>query len=471
MKDVRTGVLLTAMSLAVVLPRIAAAQSATPAPQTGAVPGAQASAEKDVKDVKEVKDELDRLRQEFDALRKQYEDRLFALEQRLSQIGGGPALSEVEGPMMAQTPTVQPALAIPDPGPAPIAPPQDPAPQPAPAQQQPAVGSSKVFNPDMSVIANFLGAAGKTPLGAPPSMQLTEAEASFQAVVDPYARADFFLSATPEGLEVEEGYVTFTTLPANLLLKVGKMRASFGKVNTLHTHALPTADRPLVTNNLVGGEEGLSDAGFSLAHLINNKFMFMEVTGEVFRGDSEVFQSPERSRLNYLGRFRAYRDITEGSNIDLGTSFTFGPTNVGLTGIPEGETAPVLNKRLIGFDATFHYRPLRRAIYHRLNLRTEMVWSQQDLVNNEQANAFGFYGLAEYQFARRWYVGGRFDRSGRVLDGSEHDNGGSIFVTFWPSEFSQIRTQFRHTSFIEGPANELLVQFNFAIGAHGAHVF
>ena len=35
------------------------------------------------------------------------------------------------------------------------------------------------------------------------------------------------------------------------------MRAQFGKVNTLHTHALPTVDRPLVTENLVGGEEGL----------------------------------------------------------------------------------------------------------------------------------------------------------------------------------------------------------------------
>ena len=39
------------------------------------------------------------------------------------------------------------------------------------------------------------------------------------------------------------------------------MRAQFGKVNTLHTHAMPTADRPLVTENLVGGEEGISDSG------------------------------------------------------------------------------------------------------------------------------------------------------------------------------------------------------------------
>mgnify|MGYP003694557429 CR=1 FL=1 len=34
-----------------------------------------------------------------------------------------------------------------------------------------------------------------------------------QAVVDPYARADFFISFAEEGVEVEEGFITFPTLP------------------------------------------------------------------------------------------------------------------------------------------------------------------------------------------------------------------------------------------------------------------
>ena len=58
-------------------------------------------------------------------------------------------------------------------------------------------------------------------------------------MVDPYARADVFLAAGPDGLEIEEGVVTFNTLPGRLLLKAGKMRAQFGKVNAMHTHALP----------------------------------------------------------------------------------------------------------------------------------------------------------------------------------------------------------------------------------------
>ena len=41
-----------------------------------------------------------------------------------------------------------------------------------------------------------------------------ESEASFQAVVDPYARADFFIAFGEEGVELEEGFITFRRCPA-----------------------------------------------------------------------------------------------------------------------------------------------------------------------------------------------------------------------------------------------------------------
>jgi len=45
-------------------------------------------------------------------------------------------------------------------------------------------------------------------------------------------------------------------------------------------------------------------------------------------------------------------------------------------------------------------------------------------------------------------------------------------LTYWPSEFSQVRGQYRRTNYGDGPdANELLFQFQFSIGAHGAHPF
>jgi hypothetical protein len=413
---------------------------AADARQAGPPPAAAAT------EVQKVSDELARLKREFEAIRRQYDERLLALEQRLSQIGGPLA-----------------------------APPQDPPPPPpvqappAPGQPQPAAGSSKVFNPDISVNGNFIAAGGKNDVSAPPPLQLTEVEAAFQAVVDPYARADFFVAVGSEGAEVEEGFITFTSLPANLLVKAGRMRAQFGKMNTLHTHQLPTADRPLVTQNLLGGDEGFTDEGFSVAHLVNNPHLFLELTGEVYRGASDVFQSDSRTDLAYLGRARAYRDITESTNIDVGASVAFGRTPV------PGEIPDVFSsqeRRLIGVDATFRYRPLKRAIYRRLNLRTELMWNRQDLPGDLLASSFGFYALGEYQFARRWYIGGRLDRSGRALEADAIDRGGSAFLTFWPTEFSQVRGQYRFTNFAEGlKAHEFFFQLNFTIGAHGIHVF
>jgi len=176
-----------------------------------------------------------------------------------------------------------------DPPPSPPPPPEQtpPPPEPAPSPEPPAAppptevppgaagaggpsgplpvygpASSKVFNPDMAVIGDFLGAIGKNDSGrATPSLELHEAEASFQAIVDPYARADFFLTFSPDEVGVEEGFITFTSLPANFLVKVGKMRGSFGKVNQMHNHVMPWTDRPLVTQNLVGGERASPTPG------------------------------------------------------------------------------------------------------------------------------------------------------------------------------------------------------------------
>lgn len=387
--------------------------------------------------------EIDRLKQELATLREQYDKRLADLEQRLAALTTAPA-------MPATPAAVEPT-----------------APEPVIANTA-AAGASKVFNPDMSVIANFVGIAGKNDHSDQPPFQLSEVEAAFQAVVDPYARADFFLAAGPEGLEVEEGFITFNTLPAGLLLKAGKMRAEFGKVNRLHTHALPYADRPLVTQNLVGGEEGISMPGVSLSKLIQNSALFLEATGEAYYGTSDVFANTQRSKLTYVGRLRGYRDITEGTNIDVGASYANGPS----AQVPETFAAADATTELFGFDATFHYRPLRRAIYKRFQARTELIWSRPRSNGFTGDRSFGYYGNAEYQFARRWYAGARYDRSAEVLQPSLIDTGGSFFMTYWPSEFSQVRGQYRRTNYGDGvKANEFLFQLNFAIGAHGAHVF
>jgi hypothetical protein len=397
----------------------------------------------------EVREELDRLRKEFEAIRDAYGARLAALESKLTAIGAPAA----------------PAPAQPAAAPAEVQVPAGAAGSGGPSGVLPVYGNtsalSKIFNPDIAVIGNFVGAAGTNSVDPRPALALDEAEATFQAVVDPYARADFFLAFSPEGVEIEEGFLTLTSLPGGLLAKVGKLKQQVGKVNTLHPHALPWVDKPLMVQNLFGGEEGLADAGASVSKLILNPWMFLEATGEIYQGSSGLFQSYERSDVSWAGRLRGYRDVTDSTNVDVGGSVAYGTNDAG----------PDFTTRLVGIDATFRYRPLRRAIYRRFQGRTELFWSRRGQEDGS-VSAFGMYGTAEYQFARRWFAGARYDWSERAYDASLVDKGPSLLLTFWPSEFSQIRGQYRRTRYAEGTtANEFLFQFLFSIGAHGAHVF
>ena len=81
--------------------------------------------------------------------------------------------------------------------------------------------------------------------------------------------------------------------------------------------------------NLLGGEEGINDAGISVSKLILNPWFFLEATGELYQGNSGIFESHQRSDVSWLGRVRAYRDITEGTNLDVGTSFARGHNEIG----------------------------------------------------------------------------------------------------------------------------------------------
>ena len=57
--------------------------------------------------------------------------------------------------------------------------------------------SAAVSNPAISVIGWFQAVAGDDPALAADAFSLREAELGFQAPVDPFTRADFFLSAGP----------------------------------------------------------------------------------------------------------------------------------------------------------------------------------------------------------------------------------------------------------------------------------
>jgi hypothetical protein len=411
------------------------------------------------------------------------EDRVIALEGQVRQLKTqpAPAPSAAAG---APTPAATPAATATPDTTAQAAPPQTPpeavpqtsTPQTSAAGEsgamQPTYGgaggsAAKALNPDISVIGDFIGVAGHNPVQPSPSLQMHESEVGLQAIIDPYARGDFFLSFGEEGVDLEEGYVTFTALPANFVVRVGKMRAAFGKVNTLHNHVLPWVDRPLVTNNLVGGEDGVDDAGVSVQRIIPvPKGIFLEATGQLFRGDSgdeihPLFKATAKSDVSAVAHLRTYKDITESTNIDLGVSYARGHNDLGSNFLTQ----------LYGIDATVRWKPLRRSIYHSFVGRGEFIWSQRQQLPFEQ-RAFGFYTSGDYQLGRRWFLGARYDHSDRPEAANLTDHGASLVLTYWPSEFSQVRGQYRFTRYADNiDAHELLMQVQFSLGAHGAHPF
>jgi hypothetical protein len=442
-------------------------------------------------------------------------NRMKAMEDRIRSL-------ETEVKTLKQTAVApQPIAAVPGTAPPAMAPPAtaaagipaEPVPAAAalPPQESVTLGgagpaAAKALNPDISAIGDFIGAAGHGANRGIPSLEMHESELGFQEVIDPYARADFFISFGEKGVNLEEGFLTLTALPAGLQVKVGKMRAAFGRVNMLHNHVLPWTDRPLVTQNLVGGEDGINDAGLSLSRILPApKGIFLEGTAQIFRGDSEnVFQALRRNDVSTVAHLHAYHDITESTNLDIGGSYARGHS-------PFGDGT----NQLYGADLTLHWKPLRRAIYHSFIARSELIWARTTASPavfdaalipipapaRYVAKPFGFYVSGDYQFGRRWFLGGRFDRSQRgeclatnppttpcppiVFDPAGatsspsfyanrllQDTGGSLILTYWPSEFSQIRGQLRRTRYGEGlTANELIFQFMFSMGAHGAHPF
>ena len=367
------------------------------------------------------------------------EDRLIALEGqvRLLKSQAAPAPSPATPPATTTETGAQAA----------VAPAEQPQVQAAPAAAAPlsqaqaislggAGGSAaKALNPDISAIGDFIGVAGRNPVQPSPSLEMHESELGFQAIIDPYARGDFFLSFGEEGVNLEEGYITFTALPAGFVAKVGKMRSAFGKVNTMHNHVLPWVDRPLVTNNLVGGEDGLDDAG--------------------------VFKASTKNDVSAVAHLRTYKDITESTNLDIGLSYGRGHNDLGSNFLTE----------LYGIDATLRWKPLRRSIYHSFVGRGEFIWSQRQQLPFEQ-RAFGFYTSGDYQLGRRWFLGGRYDHSDRSEFANLTDQGASAVLTYWPSEFSQVRGQYRFIRYAGNiDTHELLMQVQFSLGAHGAHPF
>ena len=178
-------------------------------------------------------------------------------------------------------------------------------------------------NPDLSAIGDFQ-ASYLNPATRNFNFYLNEAEFSFQSVVDPYIRADFFLTmdqvpgTSRFEAGIEEAYLTSLSLPAGLQLKAGRFKSALGRINTIHSHAWPTIDFPTAFQNYFG--DGLSDEGLSLSWLTPNTAFYQEITGQFTSGnvDGPLFGPSDSNHFMELIHIKNFFTVTPNATLEFG---------------------------------------------------------------------------------------------------------------------------------------------------------
>ncbi len=335
-----------------------------------------------------------------------------------------------------------------------------------PAQQPQQTRSTLSFNPDIGVIGDFQGSyisKGNKNFNA----YLNETELSLQANVDPYARADFFLSFArdPEtgkyGVEVEEGYLTTLSLPAQLQLKVGKFREAVGRINPTHPHALPFIDLPNAYVNYFG-EEGLNDEGASLSWLIPNKKFYQEI---IFQATSGLSESPsffrgDNNRLIYLGHLKNFFTLSDNATLELGLTGITGPNDSSRT------------TSIAAADLTYKWKPVQMNTYRSVTWQSEFYYGHANLMENLSVNSFGLYSFLQYQLAKRWFLTGRYDYAQKPYDKDIVEQAYSLTGGWYATEFSKIELEGKTTDDnVAKRYYQAWLRWIFVIGAHGAHQY
>jgi hypothetical protein len=326
--------------------------------------------------------------------------------------------------------------------------------------------SGVTANPDIGVIGDFQGSyisKGKKNFNA----YLNETEVSLQATVDPYARADFFLSFSRDPVtgkysaEVEEGYLTTLSLPARLQLKVGKFREAVGRINPTHPHALPFIDLPNAYVNYFG-EEGLNDEGASLSWLLPNKKFYQELVFQATSGTSEspTFYRGDNNRFLYLSHLKNFFTLNDNATLELGLTGITGPNDSSRT------------TNIGAADITYKWKPVQMNTYRSLTWQSEFYFSHANYTATQSRRSFGMYSFIQYQMAKRWFLTGRYDYAQRPSNNSIVEQAYSLTAGWYATEFSKIEFEAKTTDDnIDARYYQGWLRWIFVIGAHGAHQY
>ncbi len=278
---------------------------------------------------------------------------------------------------------------------------------------------------------------------------LQELELSLQAVVDPYARADVFISFGSDSVEVEEAYLTTLAFPAGLQLKAGKFKSPFGRENQQHPHVWDFVDAPLALQRILG-PDALSGAGADLAWLSPLPW-FAELHLAWQDVTPGLAGEPQSTGL---ARLIQYLDLAEGTSLGVGLSGAWKLSGLGGS------------KNIAGADLYLKVRPPGGRAY--VSLQGEIL--AQNLGAAGEGEKGGGYAQLTWRSSPFWDFGARYDDAPAVGGGRERR--WSALAGFLPSEFQRLRLQVSRDRLPGGIDGwEVLLHLEFAIGAHGAHPF
>jgi hypothetical protein len=453
------------------------------------------------------------LRAELDELRRQYEERLEALDRRLTELEAENAALR-EAAATEPPPSEPPTAAV-----APAEPPGGEPPATAIAAAEPTAASAPAPLTLASGAAgkNFLNlsldglvAAGSSTAEEVEALQtgghdpaqrgftLQNLEVVFESAVDPYFRgqANVILQITPEGetlVELEEAFATTSSLPHGLQVKGGQFLTEFGRLNPTHPHSWDFVDQPLV-NGRFFGPDGLRSVGARLSWLMPTDFYsealvalqnshgetlssFRSLPGETLFGRDIVETGVSTvSDLLVVPRYTTSFDLSDTQTLLLGASAALGPNGTGDSN----------RSRIYGVDAFWKWKsPTAFRGFPFLKLQGELMHREvstaaapeQELAA-ETFRDWGGYLQLNWGYRPGHVVGLRLDNVDGDLGNPEQPGLARRFrlspvLTWFPTEYSKLRLQynFDHGDALERDEHSLWLQLEYLLGAHAAHKF
>jgi hypothetical protein len=251
------------------------------------------------------------------------------------------------------------------------------------------------------------------------NLDFNELELAIQGYLNPYAKADVFVSSGGENFEIEEASATILRgLPLNLNVKAGRYLIDFGRLNQGHPHAWSFVDRP-ISHRVLLGAEGLKDVGIGLSTLLPIG-VYSKLSLNVLSGQSLAWEGEERGTEKPMGvgRWSMFLPVGEHGNMDAGISGLYG---IYLGKDAENSGGHNLKATMTAVDFKYKYRP---SDYTSLVLQGEWLFNRREQMREDAVKTVSNYGgfvFVDYRFQKRYNLGFMVDIAPGVFDYDAED--------------------------------------------------